>query len=217
VDNVVFRPAAENWARWSGNRILQEGFYSRPVTDRILFDVFTTAVNDNATRGRLPINQSGLASWSALFSGMVAVTNNDSDRLLAKSIYRPMVIEPAGVYDSANANNWPPLVRLVDGINRTRTNLNLFPNGTFNSLGDILATPELTVKSPFLNYTGKHIPLRAIPDTATVWPGHDYGIRPSSTIAMERASNPFLRGRTLEDFLKLKAEWPAVKADLGLK
>jgi len=59
--------------------------------------------------------------------------------------------------------------------------------------------------------------LSAVPDTASVWPGHDYGIRPSSTIAMERASNPFLRCRTLEDFLKLKTEWPRVKADLGLK
>ena len=59
--------------------------------------------------------------------------------------------------------------------------------------------------------------LAAIPETASVWPGHDYGIRPSSTMAMERASNPFLRCRTLEDFLKLKIEWPAVKADLGLK
>jgi hypothetical protein len=169
VDNVVFRPAAENWARWSGNRILQEGFYSRPVTDRILFDVFTTAVNDNATRGRLPINQSGLAAWSALFSGMVALTNADTDRILAKPIYRPTIIEPAGVYDALDSDTWPALVRLVEGINRTRTNLTLFPNGTFNSLGDILATPELTVASPFLNVKGRFIPIRAIPDTAYEW------------------------------------------------
>jgi len=35
--------------------------------------------------------------------------------------------------------------------------------------------------------------LATIPDAATVWPGHDYGARPSSTIALERETNPFLR------------------------
>jgi glyoxylase-like metal-dependent hydrolase (beta-lactamase superfamily II) len=59
--------------------------------------------------------------------------------------------------------------------------------------------------------------LRSVPDTASVWPGHDYGVRPSSTIGMERASNPFLRCRDLDAFLKIKAEWPGLKRDLGLK
>ena len=35
--------------------------------------------------------------------------------------------------------------------------------------------------------------LDRFPDDATVWPGHDYGVRPSSTIGLERATNPFLR------------------------
>jgi len=59
--------------------------------------------------------------------------------------------------------------------------------------------------------------LAAVPDTATVWPGHDYGVRPCSTVALERASNPFLRCRSLEEFLRLKEEWPAMKAAMGLK
>ena len=59
--------------------------------------------------------------------------------------------------------------------------------------------------------------LRTVPDTASVWPGHDYGVRPSSTIGMERAANPFLRCRDLDAFLKVKSEWPALKRDLGLK
>ncbi len=100
---------------------------------------------------------------------MVVLTNDAADTLAVKARYRPMVIEPAGVYDSLDATTWPPLVRLVEGINRTRANPTLFPNGTFNSLGDILATPELTVASPFLNVKGKNIPIRAIPDTAYEW------------------------------------------------
>lgn len=59
--------------------------------------------------------------------------------------------------------------------------------------------------------------LASVPDTATVWPGHDYGARPSSTIALEKATNPFLRCRSEDDFLRLKAEWPVYKKQLGLK
>src|ERR1700682_4961556 len=34
--------------------------------------------------------------------------------------------------------------------------------------------------------------LDRFPGDAPVWPGHDYGVRPSSTITLERATNPFL-------------------------
>lgn len=56
-----------------------------------------------------------------------------------------------------------------------------------------------------------------IPGEATVWPGHDYGVRPSSTMAWELATNPFLRCETVEDFLAVKRGWTELKASLGLK
>jgi hydroxyacylglutathione hydrolase len=56
-----------------------------------------------------------------------------------------------------------------------------------------------------------------IPDDATVWPGHDYGARPSSTMALERATNPFLRCPDVTAFLALKRDWPNFKQRLGLK
>lgn len=59
--------------------------------------------------------------------------------------------------------------------------------------------------------------LQRIPGEATVWPGHDYGARPSSTMALERASNPFLRCPDIDAFLALKRDWPNVKQRLGLK
>jgi hypothetical protein len=169
AQSALFNPVARQWANWSGNPTLEEGFYNRPVADRLLFDVFTTTLNDNAARGRLPINQSGLASWSALFSGMVVLTNDVIDRLSVKPRFRPMIIEPAGVYNPFDATAWPPLVRLVESINATRGNTNLFPNGTFNSLGDLLSVPELTVASPFLNVRATYIPTRAITDAAYEW------------------------------------------------
>jgi hydroxyacylglutathione hydrolase len=55
------------------------------------------------------------------------------------------------------------------------------------------------------------------PDEATVWPGHDYGARPSSTIRLERATNPFLQCPDVVAFIGLKRDWPNVKQRLGLK
>jgi hydroxyacylglutathione hydrolase len=56
-----------------------------------------------------------------------------------------------------------------------------------------------------------------IPDDATVWPGHDYGSRPSSTMALEKSSNPFLLCRDEEAFVQLKAGWAAFKQAHGLR
>ena len=59
--------------------------------------------------------------------------------------------------------------------------------------------------------------LDTLPDDATVWPGHDYGARPSSTVALERATNPFLRVPDFEAFLRLKEGWARFKEKHGLK
>lgn len=59
--------------------------------------------------------------------------------------------------------------------------------------------------------------LAAVPDETTVWPGHDYGVRPSSTIGLERRTNPFLRCADVDAFLRLRAEWPEYKKRMGLK
>ena len=59
--------------------------------------------------------------------------------------------------------------------------------------------------------------LARIPDAATIWPGHDYGARPSSTIALEKAMNPFLQCADAGAFLQLKRDWADFKKRYGLK
>jgi hydroxyacylglutathione hydrolase len=57
---------------------------------------------------------------------------------------------------------------------------------------------------------------KELPSHTTVWPGHNYGCRPSSTLELERACNPFVRCQTFEEFLELKANWSAFKTSKGL-
>ncbi|HYG23125.1 MAG TPA: hypothetical protein VEH04_10110, partial [Verrucomicrobiae bacterium] len=134
-----------NWSRWSGHALVEDATNSAPVNDRMLFDMFTVAPNENAGRGRLPINQTNLAAWSAVLSG-VHVLSNDLN-----GVSHPFVIQPAAVA--------PELGIIVDGIVRSKSALitngtvffPLHQNGEYSRLADILAVPQLSDGSPYIN------------------------------------------------------------------
>jgi hydroxyacylglutathione hydrolase len=58
--------------------------------------------------------------------------------------------------------------------------------------------------------------LMRLPPGVEVWPGHDYGVRPSSTIGEEIATNPFLLTKTFEEFVYLKEHWAEYKRAHGI-
>jgi len=59
--------------------------------------------------------------------------------------------------------------------------------------------------------------LMKLPDKTKVYPGHDYGTAPSSTIGEEKKNNPFILRKSFEDFVNLKANWPEYKRQHGIK
>jgi hypothetical protein len=109
----------------------------KPSTDWRLVDLFTTAPHPNATRGRLSINQTNLAAWSAVLAGVVVsrATNAQNGAFVV-----PDVVTPAALSD--------PVALVVAGINNTRAQR---PSGQFRRLSDFLSVPELSIQSPFLN------------------------------------------------------------------
>jgi len=159
------------WQRWSGNGVILTNWstdpngstnydaeLTMPYKDRYILDLFTAALNDNASRGQLPVNQTNIAAWSAVLSGVIALSNIVSDAALANDPFLtptnwPVVVEPAGTYDQFNQNTMPPIARIVQAINNARSNTNLFPNRVFTRVGDILSVPEFTIGSRFLNPT----------------------------------------------------------------
>jgi glyoxylase-like metal-dependent hydrolase (beta-lactamase superfamily II) len=48
--------------------------------------------------------------------------------------------------------------------------------------------------------------LMKLPDDTEVYPGHDYGPRPTSTIGAEKKNNYTLQPRTKEEFIEFMAE-----------
>jgi len=65
-------------------------------------------------------------------------------------------------------------------------------------------------------YKSLHETLLALPDECRVFPGHDYGVAPESTIGHERRTNPFLLQPDFASFVHLKRTWPEYKTAHGI-
>ena len=65
-------------------------------------------------------------------------------------------------------------------------------------------------------YVSLHEKLMQLPKETRVFPGHDYGTAPESTIGEERAKNPFLLQPDLKSFKDLKANWGEYKKKHGI-
>jgi hypothetical protein len=126
----------QEWQLWSGhpewrwpNNVIPRS--AEPTTDWLIFDLFTTAVNDNAARGLLGVNQEGLAAWSAVLSGVPVLTNDVVSTNVVAGIIEP---------------NTPELRTIVNGINAARLTR---PFQKFRYMGEVLSTPELSIASPY--------------------------------------------------------------------
>lgn len=65
-------------------------------------------------------------------------------------------------------------------------------------------------------YHSLHEKLMILPENTRVFPGHDYGTAPQSTIGEEKKTNPFLTQPDLESFIDLKKNWAAYKKEHGI-
>lgn len=66
-------------------------------------------------------------------------------------------------------------------------------------------------------YNSLHTKLMTLPPDTRVWPGHDYGVRPSSTIGDEKRENPFILRDSFDSFVELKRNWLEYKRIHGIE
>jgi hypothetical protein len=147
--------AQQNWQRWSGS------LGTHPTNDWKILEQFTTALDDNAARGLLSVNQTGLSAWSAVLSGVIVQTNMSSIAVMNRDLdgvqpprYRTRTIEPAGLNGLPENQNLPsPMTQMVNGPTGINGVRQFFPNGRFQYLGQVLSAPALTLQSPYLDWT----------------------------------------------------------------
>jgi hydroxyacylglutathione hydrolase len=65
-------------------------------------------------------------------------------------------------------------------------------------------------------YRSLHERLMTLPEAIRVFPGHDYGAAPASSIGQEKNTNPFLRQPDVEAFIELKNNWADYKKAHGI-
>ncbi len=119
LDTTIPAYGTTTWTNWTGDASAFDAIASLPVQDHLLFDIFSTALNDNATRGQLSVNVGApdgpsLAAWSAVFSGVVALTNMTVNPRPFTAVSNSwLVIDPAGAlpcgdWPTASINGVPP-------------------------------------------------------------------------------------------------------------
>jgi hypothetical protein len=143
-----------SWQAWTGNNLqrqdwkggpgpVADALYMAPTNDWQLVSRLAPLFNTNDVRSLVTVNQDTPGSWSSLLDGLLVVTN------------------PApGEMDSLTISSNSSLARAVGQA--LAANQAVQHNGLFAGLGDILATPELSVASPWLTNSAGGIDDRSV-------------------------------------------------------
>ncbi len=112
-------------------------------------------------------------------------------------------------------------IRVIFCPGHTPDHIALLVNGEKLIAGDALFVGKIggtsTREQAKTQYDHLHGKLMKLDDAVEVYPGHDVGVRPSSTIGDERRTNPFLLRESFEDFLWLKDNWARYKIEHGIQ
>jgi hypothetical protein len=169
---VYLKANAPAFSAWTNHHA--GGFLSMPTNDWRLADIFTVAQHPNASRGRLSINQTNVAAWSAVLSGA------EVRRLAVQggaARAQATIIEPAFVA--------PELTNIVQAINTWRDSMY---GQSFSSLAEFLQIPELTVRSPYL--TDPFVSPNALQFRDLVLTDADYEAIPEKILSLVKVGEP---------------------------
>jgi glyoxylase-like metal-dependent hydrolase (beta-lactamase superfamily II) len=159
-------------------------------------------------------------------------THSHADHIAGNAVVKRETGALVAAHGSSNAAHD---VKVEDGTEletgRLRAGIIHTPGHTLDSVCVLVGEKLLTGDTLFVGkvggtdfgegarreYESLHGKLMPLPDSTEVWPGHDYGIRPHSTIGEEKLTNPFLLRANLADFIELKRNWPEYKRLHGIK
>ena len=184
------RAPNQDWVNHSGNQRATHPYAAnlmQPRRDWELLDIFTTAPHPNATRGRLSINQTNLAAWSAVLSGVLTSETVEDPNNAGLNIANTVVMNPAAISPVA-----PSIETIVTNINKFRTlyNSNQFnPYGQFTHLSQMLSAPLLTDDSPFLNVDKNRFDARQPNGVGQIYDA-DYERIPQQILSLLKVGEP---------------------------
>jgi len=127
-------------------------------------------LNTNDLRSLFSVNKPDATAWQALLDGLTALTNSTPDNQVQNGLeFDPITI-------SSNSLQAAVIANAIESARTTQ------PGQLFTGVGNILAIPQLTVNSPFLNWNDSVQQQRGINEEA-------YEIIPSQLLPLLRADS----------------------------
>jgi hypothetical protein len=154
ADDVTANGNYVPWQDWTGNGNVFDATNSAPVQDWYLASLLTGLLNPTPVGQMVSVNNTNTNVWLGLLNGLTAWTNS------------------AGTSGSVVISSDSPQAAAI--ANAIQSTLLGVPGQSFNYVGGILATEQLTEQSPFLNGLD---PLAQISDEA-------YEIIPSQLLSL---------------------------------
>lgn len=126
---------AQTWQLWTGVSNATEAQLTLPTNDWRVASLIVSMLNTNNPRRLYSVNQPNPDAWRGVFDGLTVLTNTASQQ------FDTLIM----------SSNSPQAAVIANALDANRTTQ---PNGYFHNVGDILATPELSIASPWLNTSG---------------------------------------------------------------
>lgn len=124
-----------------------------------------------------------------------------------------------GLQDNQTLELGGLLLRIIHTPGHTDDSICVYTEGSVFT-GDTLFVGKIggthDEQSARKEYESLHNKLLKLPDDTKVYPGHDVGVRPVSTIGDEKRENPFLLQPDFARFLDLKNNWLEYKRKHGI-
>jgi hypothetical protein len=129
------------WVNWTGDTNATDAVAMAPVRDWHLAGFLAGLFDTNALASQFSVNNPNPAAWEVLLDGLTALTNSSPDSQVEWG--GATEIDPITI-----SSNSPQAAVIADAVLALRSGRGQF----FPYAGSILAAPQLSVQSPFLNW-----------------------------------------------------------------
>lgn len=178
--NIGLPIGLRTWFAWTGDFQSDlsgksyDSPYSAPVMDWQTISLLSSMLNTNDLSTLFSVNNPDPNAWAAQLDGMTALTNTAP---------APFASTPPQFSPIVISSNSTQAAIIANAILSTEANANLFPNQKFPFIGGVLATPQLSDQSPFLNLSSHNgVPVQ-----------QEYGISDQACEAIPSQLLPLLR------------------------
>ena len=172
---------AATWLNWLHDGDAQNAELVHPTRDWHIAALIASLLNTNSPNELLSVNERDTNAWLARFDGLTALTNTSIN---------PSPTKPPTFDTLVISSNSTQAASVSTGLAAARAS---YSGGAFRNVGDLLATPELSLASPWLNQSDPLFSQRGISDEA-------YERLPGQLL-------PLLRADSVGSFIGANGNW----------